>query len=220
MILIKASILAADYSRLGDQAAEAEAAGADAIQIDVMDGRFVPDITFGPGVVKAVRSRIRVKLEADLMIVEPEKHIEAFVSAGADRVIVHREACVHPHRILGAIRELGAESGLALAPGTPVDNLNDLLSEIDFLQIMTVNPGWGGQKFIRSQLEKIRQLNNILAERGFNIPIGVDGGIDLKTAVPVARAGATELVAGSAIYNDRASVAKNIEALRKNLESL
>jgi ribulose-phosphate 3-epimerase len=217
MIMIEASILSADYARLGEQAREAEAAGVDAIQIDVMDGSFVPDITFGPGVVRALRPLVSVLLDVDLMIVEPERHLAAFVDAGADRLIMHREACTHPYRVLQSIRELGVEAGVAIGPGTPLSALEELLDLVDLIQIMTVNPGWGGQPFIHSQLDKIRRLRRTLDEHGLDIPIAVDGGIDTTTAPLVVSAGATVLVAGSSIYNDKASVAQNLAALRASL---
>jgi ribulose-phosphate 3-epimerase len=218
MIMIEASILSADYARLGAQAHEAEAAGVDAIQIDVMDGSFVPDITFGPGVVRALRLLVSVPLDVDLMIVEPERHLAAFAEAGADRLIVHRETCTHPYRVLQSIRELGVEAGMAIGPGTPLSALEELLDLVDLIQIMTVNPGWGGQPFLHSQLDKIRRLRRTLDEHGLDIPIAVDGGIDTTTAPLVVNAGATVLVAGSSIYNDKASVAQNVAALRASLQ--
>jgi ribulose-phosphate 3-epimerase len=217
MIVIEASILSADYARLGEQAREAEAAGVDAIQIDVMDGSFVPDITFGPGVVRALRPLVSVPLDVDLMIVEPERHLAAFADAGADRLIVHREACTHPHRVLRWVRDLGVEVGVAIAPGTSLSALEELLDLVDLIQVMTVNPGWGGQPFIHSQLDKIHRLRRMLDERGLDIPIGVDGGIDTTTAPLAVNAGVTVLVAGSSIYNDKASVAENVAALRASI---
>lgn len=214
MIAIEASILASDYARFGEQAVAAEAAGVDGIQIDVMDGTFVPNISFGPGVVRALRPLVTVTLDVDLMIVAPEKHLAAFAEAGADRLTVHREACRHPHRVLRQIADLGVEVGIALAPGTPLCSIEELLDEVDMVQIMTVNPGWGGQKLISSQLEKIRRLRQMLDERGLDVAIGIDGGIDLTTAPQVAQAGATMIVAGSSIYNRKATVAENVAALR------
>jgi ribulose-phosphate 3-epimerase len=217
MVLVEASILSADYTRLGEQAREAEAAGVDAIQIDVMDGSFVPDITFGPGVVRALRPLVSVSLDVDLMIVEPERHLKAFADAGADRLIVHREACTHPHRVLRCVRDLGVEVGVAIGPGTSLSALEELLGLVDIIQIMTVNPGWGGQPFIHSQLDKIRRLRRMLDERGLDVPIGVDGGIDTTTAPLVVSAGATMMVSGSSIYNDKATVAENVAALRVSI---
>jgi ribulose-phosphate 3-epimerase len=217
VIAIEASILAADYARLGEQAREAEAAGVDAIQIDVMDGSFVSDITFGPGVVRALRREVNIPLDVDLMIVEPEKHLAAFVDAGADRLIVHREACADPHRMLQCVRTLDVEVGVAISPDTPLDALEGLLGLVDLVQIMTVNPGRGGQAFTHSQLDKIRRLRQVLDERGLDVRIGVDGGINTTTAPLVVEAGATVMVAGSAIYNNQASVAENVAALRASV---
>jgi ribulose-phosphate 3-epimerase len=217
MIVIEASILSADFARLGEQAREAEAAGVDGIQIDVMDGSFVPDITFGPGVVRALRPLVSVPLDVDLMIIEPERHLAAFADAGADRLIVHQEACTHPYQVLQSIRGLGVEAGVAIGPGTPLSALEELLDLVDMIQIMTVNPGWGGQPFIHSQLDKIRRLWRMLDERGLDLPIGVDGGIDTTTAPLVVSAGAMMMVSGSSIYNDKASVAENVAALRASI---
>ncbi len=217
MVTIEASILAADYARLGEQAREAEAAGVDGIQIDVMDGSFVPDITFGPGVVRALRREVDLFLDVDLMIVNPQKHLEAFVDAGANRLIVHREACSDPHEVLESIRDLGVEVGVALAPETPLGAIEGLLDLVDFVQIMTVTPGWGGQPFIHSQLDKIRRLRRMLSVRGLDVRIGVDGGINTTTAPLVVEAGATVLVTGSAVYRGKASVAENVAALRASV---
>ena len=214
MAEIEASILSADFARLGEQAREAEAAGVDAIQIDVMDGSFVPDITFGPGVVRALRPLVRVPLDVHLMVVSPERHLSAFAEAGADRLIVHQEACLHLHRVLQSIRELGMEAGVSINPGTSLAVLEEVLELVDLIQIMTVNPGWGGQPFLSSQLDKIRRLRELLDKRGLDLPIAVDGGIDQATAPLVVSAGASVLVAGSSIYNDRAPVAQNVTALR------
>jgi ribulose-phosphate 3-epimerase len=213
MIVIEASILSADYARLGEQAREAEAAGVYAIQVDVMDGRFVPDITFGPGVVRALRPLVGVPLDVHLMIVEPEQHLDAFANAGADRLIVHQETCPHLHCVLQSIRELKIEAGVSINPGTSLSVLEEVLDLADLIQVMTVNPGWGGQPFLHSQLDKIRRLRRMLDERGLDIPIAVDGGIDTTTAPLVVNAGATVLIAGSSIYNDKASVAENVTAL-------
>jgi len=214
MAKIEASILSADFAHLGEQTQEAEAAGVDAIQVDVMDGSFVPDITFGPGVVRALRPLVRVPLDVHLMVVSPERHLSAFAEAGADRLIVHQEACLHLHRVLQSIRELGIEAGVSINPGTSLAVLEEVLELVDLIQIMTVNPGWGGQPFLSGQLDKIRRLRELLDKRGLDRPIAVDGGIDQTTAPLVVSAGASVLVAGSSIYNNTATVAQNVTALR------
>ncbi|MBW1691711.1 MAG: ribulose-phosphate 3-epimerase [Deltaproteobacteria bacterium] len=219
MIAIEASVLSADYLRLGEQVREAQVAGVDGIQVDIMDGRFVPNITFGQGMVRALRSAVSLMLDIHLMIVEPEHYLEEFVEEGADRLFVHYEACTHLHRTLGHIRELGAEAGLAINPATPASVLEEVLDMADIIQVMTVNPGFGGQQFIRSQLDKISRIREMLEKRGLALPIAVDGGVDTTTAPLIVSAGATVLVAGSSIYNDRASVAQNVAALRESIEA-
>jgi ribulose-phosphate 3-epimerase len=216
---IEPSILSADFSRIGEAAKEAEEAGVLAIQIDVMDGRFVPNINFGPGVVSALRPLVKLKLDVHLMIIEPERHIETFAEAGADRIIVHQEACVHLHRVLESIRELGIEAGVTLNPGTPASAIGEVLELADLVQVMGVNPGFGGQKFIHNQLDKIRRIRHMLDELNIDTPIALDGGIDTNTAPLVVQAGATVLVAGSSIYNARDSVINNINALLKSIQS-
>jgi ribulose-phosphate 3-epimerase len=217
MIAIEASVLSADFLRLGEHAREAQTAGVDGIQVDVMDGRFVPNITFGQGIVRALRSAVSVTLDIHLMIVEPERYIEEFIEAGADRIFVHYEACTHLHRTLSRMRELGAEAGVAINPATPAIVLEELLDSADIIQVMTVNPGFGGQKFIRSQLDKIHRIREMAEKRGLELPIAVDGGVDMETAPLIVDAGATVLVAGSSIYNDKAPVAQNVAALRKSI---
>lgn len=219
MIEIEASVLSSDFLQLGDQAREAEEAGVDGIQVDVMDGRFVPNITFGQGIVRALRKILNVTLDVHLMIVEPERYIEEFAEAGANRIFVHQEACTHLHRVLSHIRELGVEAGVALNPSTPVGVVEEVLDVTDIIQVMTVNPGFGGQKFIHSQLDKISRLREMLEKHGYESPIAVDGGIDTITAPLVVKAGATVLVAGSSIYNERASVARNVTALRESIKT-
>jgi len=218
MVVIEPSILSADFTKLGEAVMEAQDAGVPSIQIDVMDGRFVPNINFGPGVVAAIRPITDMFLDVHLMIVEPEKYIEDFVKAGADQIIVHQEACTHLHRVLQSIREFGVKSGVTLNPATPPDMIEDVLELSDFVQVMGVNPGFGGQKFIHSQLNKIRTLKSMLEDRGLDVPIGVDGGISLATAPLVVEAGATVLVAGSSVYNTKSSVKENVEALLKSVQ--
>ena len=220
MIIIEPSVLSADFARMGEQAQEAEAAGAGALQVDVMDGRFVPDITFGPGMVRALRRVVKIRLDVHLMIVEPERHLAAFADAGADRLIVHQEACPHLHRALQSIHELGVEAGVALNPGTPPGAIEGVLDLLDVVQVMTVNPGFGGQPFIHSQADKIRRIRTMLDATGTSTPIAVDGGINVTTAPLAVAAGATVLVAGSSIYNDTGSVADNIAALRASVEGI
>ena len=217
MVVIEPSILSADFTKLGDAVMEAEKAGVSAIQIDVMDGRFVPNINFGPSVVSAIRPITNMMLDVHLMIVEPEKYIEDFVKAGADQIIVHQEVCTHLHRVLQSIREMGIKSGVTLNPATPPDMIEDVLELSDFVQVMGVNPGFGGQKFIHSQLNKIRALKSMLEDRGLDVPIGLDGGIDIATAPLVVEAGATVLVAGSSVYNSKGSVKENVDALLKSV---
>lgn len=208
------SILSADFTRLGEQVREAEAAGAQRIQVDVMDGHFVPNITMGPMVVEAVRRCTILPLEAHLMISNPEKYIEDFARAGADVIIVHQEVSPHLHRIIQQIKAEGKMAAIALTPSTPVFMLEDILSLLDMVLIMTVNPGFGGQEFIPETLPKIIRLRQVLAERGLQCDIEVDGGIHERTVPEVVRAGANLLVAGSAVYNDQESVAQAIARLR------
>ena len=217
-VRIEASILSADFGRLAEQAQEAQAAGVDGIQVDVMDGRFVPDITFGPGLVRVLRKHLNLLLDVHLMIVEPERHLEAFADAGADRLIIHREVCPHLHRVLQTIRKLDMQAGVALNPGTPLSAVEEVLEVADLVQVMTVNTGWGGQAFLHDQLDKIRRLRRLLDARGLkDTSIAVDGGIASDTAPQVVTAGATVLVVGSHIYNDAASVAENVARLRASI---
>jgi len=219
MILIEPSILSADYARLGEQAREAEAAGANAIQIDVMDGHFVPNLTFGPGIVKALRPLVRLILDVHLMIDNPDDYLGVFAQAGANRLIVHQETCSHLNHTLQAIHELGIEAGVAINPGTPLSVIEEVMDLVDLIQIMTVNPGFGGQPFIYNQTDKIHRLRRMLDERGLNMPIAVDGGIDCQTAPLVVAAGASVLVAGSSIYTTNAAVAENLAALQNSILS-
>lgn len=214
MIELVPSILSADFTRLGEQVREAEAAGAQRIQIDVMDGHFVPNITMGPMVVEAVRRCTKLTLEAHLMITNPQDYIETFARAGADVIIVHQEVCPHLHRVIQQIKATGKQAGVALNPSTPVFLLQDILSLLDMVLIMTVNPGFGGQDFIPETLPKITTLHQMIKHRGLHCDIEVDGGISEKTASQVVQAGANLLVAGSAIYNGKESVEHAINRLR------
>jgi len=214
MIGIVPSVLSADFTRLGDQVREAEEAGAQRIQVDVMDGHFVPNITMGPMIVDAVRRSTTLPVEAHLMISHPEQFIEEFAKAGADFIIVHQEVSPHLHRIIQQIKAAGKMAGIALTPSTPVIMLEDILSMLDMALIMTVNPGFGGQKFIPETLPKIKRLREMIDQQQIHCDIEVDGGIH-ETVVPlVVQAGANLLVAGSAVYNERESVAEAIARLR------
>ena len=219
-ITIEPSILSANFACLGEQVQEAEAAGIKALQIDVMDGHFVPNLTFGPGIVKALRPLVKATLDVHLMIANPERYLDVFVDAGADRLIVHQETCPYLYRTMQVIRALGVEAGVAISPGTPVSVLDEVLDLADVIQIMTVNPGFGGQEFIFAQLEKIKQLRQMILQRDLSTRIAVDGGINSTTAPLAAEAGATILVAGSSIFNSDGPVAKNLEVLQASLADI
>jgi ribulose-phosphate 3-epimerase len=208
------SILSADIARLGDQVREAVAAGADRIQVDVMDGHFVPNLTFGPLVVEAVRKVTDLPIEAHLMVERPELFIEAFAKSGASFIEVQVEATTSLYRTVMSIRELGAEAGVAINPATSVEMLREIIPYIALVNVMTVEPGFGGQKFIAHSPEKIRRLRVIAPE----VEIEVDGGIDAQTAPLVVKAGATVLVAGSAVFGFKGGVAAGIAAIRKAVE--
>ncbi len=209
-IQIAPSILSADFSRLGEEVRAVEKAGADVIHVDVMDGHFVPNITMGPLVVKAVRKITKLPLDVHLMISNPDRYIEPFAEAGADWITVHVEACTHLHRTLSAIRDLGKKTGAVLNPATSLSSLDYVLEEIDLVMLMSVNPGFGGQSFIRSTLDKIADLRSRLDQCNPEAGIEIDGGIGPETIGEVAGAGANIFVAGSAIYgqSDYAGVIK------------
>lgn len=214
-VRIAPSILAADFTRLGEQIRDAEAAGADLIHIDVMDGRFVPNITMGPLVVEAARRSTPLPLDVHLMIVEPERHLGAFAAAGASRIDVHWEVSPNLHRTLQAIRGLGCEAGLAINPHTPVELLADVLHLLDAVLVLTVNPGFGGQTFLPESLPRLRRLRALLEASSRQIEVGVDGGIYADTAPQAVAAGATMLVAGSMIFTEQHSVQAGVAALRR-----
>lgn len=218
MIKIAPSILTADFSRIGEQVREAETAGADYLHVDVMDGNFVPNITLGPLIVSAIHRSTALPLDVHLMIDEPLRQIEAFAAAGAAILTVHAEATNHLHRTVQAIKRAGARAGAAINPATPTIMLEEILPELDLALVMSVNPGWGGQPFIDLALDKLRRLRHLLDERGLTAELEVDGGIGRETAPLAVQAGATVLVAGSAIYNDRATVAANLQRLREAIE--
>ena len=220
MVVIEPSILSADYARFGEQAREVEAVGAAILQIDIMDGRFVPNLTFGPGLVSALRHQVKMKLDVHLMILEPEHYFKPFIDAGADRLIVHQETCPQLYETLETIHQMGVEAGVTLNPGTPAEKIREVLGLVDVVQVMTVNPGFGGQVFLSTQLEKIRQVRRMLDERGLSTPIAVDGGIDLETAPLVVAAGATVLISGTTIFDPRATIAQNFAALRASYAAI
>jgi ribulose-phosphate 3-epimerase len=197
---IAPSLLSADFATLGAAVAAVERGGADLIHVDIMDGHFVPNLTMGPPVVKALHRVARVPLDVHLMIEEPDRYVEAFVEAGAGSVTVHAEACVHLHRTIQFIKSLGAKAGVALNPATPVVALEQITGDVDYVLVMTVNPGFGGQTFIPRSESKIRQVRDLLRRDGSTAPIEVDGGIDTRTAPRVVAAGADILVAGQAIF--------------------
>ena len=216
-IKIAPSILSADFSRLGEQVAEAEAGGADAIHIDIMDGAFVPNITMGPMIVQAIRPWTTLPFDLHLMIANPERYISDFASAGADTITVHAEACVHLHSVIQQIRAAGKRPSVAISPATPISALEEVIADLDQALVMTVNPGFGGQAFIEAMLSKISRMRALIDERGLTVDLQVDGGISATTAASVARAGANVLVAGSAVYNDRMSVAESIARIRRSI---
>lgn len=218
MIEIIPSILSADFTRLGEQVREAQSGGAQRIQIDVMDGHFVPNITMGPMIVQAVRDCTSLPLEAHLMITNPQEYIETFAKAGSDVIIVHQEVCPHLHRVIQQIRATGKQVGVALNPSTPILLLEDILSLLDMVLVMTVNPGFGGQEFIPETLPKITRLRQVITERQLTCDIEVDGGIQEATVMQVVKAGANLLVAGSAVYNKQESVAQAIARLRRAIQ--
>ena len=213
MIKIAPSILSADFTRLGEQVQALEAAGVDRFQVDVMDGRFVPNITFGALAIESLRPLTRLTIEAHLMVQPPEDFIERFAKAGADTIIVHQEATPHLHRAIQQIHHFGKKAGVAINPSTPASTLSEILGSVQLVLIMTVNPGFGGQDFIPETLSKIRQVRKAIQERGLDCEIEVDGGINNQTARLAVEAGANVLVAGSAVFDSKEGISAAIQAL-------
>lgn len=218
-IEIAPSVLPADFARLGDEVAALEAAGVDRIQWDVMDGRFVPNLTFGPDVIKACRAHASVPFEAHLMVEAPEELAERYVDAGCDLLIVHAEATRHLHRTLGLVRSLGAQAGVALNPATPPEAIEHVLDLADLVLVMTVNPGFGGQDYIASMEPKVAAVRRLVLERGLDVDVEVDGGIGPATIQGATAAGANVLVAGSALYRDPQGLAHAVGELRALAEA-
>jgi ribulose-phosphate 3-epimerase len=218
IVKIMPSVLSADFLHLGQQVQEVEHAGADGIHLDVMDGRFVPNITIGPLIVEAVRLATTLPLDVHLMIVEPEKYIGEFAKVGADIISVHQEACPHLHRTIQQIKAHGKKAGVVLNPSTPIGALDEVLNDVDLILLMSVNPGFGGQRFIEPSVEKVQRLRRLLDERGARAELEIDGGIDTTTAPRVVEAGATMLVAGSAVFRAQDGPAEGVKRLRASIQ--
>jgi len=214
---IAPSILSADFSKLGEEVREVEACGADLIHCDVMDGHFVPNITIGPMVIKALSKVTKLPLDVHLMIEKPERYIKEFIEAGSKMLTIHVEATTHLQRHIQHIKEQGVKAGVSLNPSTPLEALDYILSEADFVLIMTVNPGFGGQKFLRSMLPKIKQLRKMINEKGLSAEIEVDGGIGVENIKDASQAGADIFVAGNAIFGS-GDYRKTIKEMRKKIE--
>ena len=216
-IKLAPSILSADFGRLGEQISQVVQGGADYIHVDIMDGHFVPNITFGPLLVEAIRPYTTLPLDVHLMIEDPDKFIPEFARAGGDILTVHVEACKHLHRTIQLIKGLGCKAGVALNPGTPLDAMNEVISDVDLVLLMTVNPGFPAQKFIPSVLSKVQVLRSALDEKELSIDLEVDGGINSNTAQSVITAGARVLVSGSAVFNNQFSVSESMKSLLQSI---
>jgi ribulose-phosphate 3-epimerase len=219
MVLVAPSILSADFSRLGEAVKLAENAGADLIHVDIMDGHFVPNLTLGPQLVAAIRGETRLPIDVHLMVENPRAFVPLFHDAGADWISIHVEATAHLHKDLTMIRGLGCKAGVALNPATPIETIDEVLTELDFVLIMSVDPGWGGQSFIPSCRAKIRRLRDRIKAAGLTVPIEVDGGIKLDNAEDIMRAGMEIVVAGSAVYDapDPAAVIRTLKDIARKI---
>ena len=217
-IRVAPSVLSADFARLGEQVLEAVEGGADSIHLDVMDGHFVPNLTFGPPVIQMLRKQTDAAFDVHMMVENPERYIPALAEARADLVTVHVEAVRHLHRIVHRIKDAGILAGVALNPATPVSTVKEILPDLDLVLVMSVNPGFGGQSFIESSVEKIAHVRRMLDERGLKAELQVDGGIGPDTAERVVRAGARMLVAGSAVFGSPHGIAGAIDLIRRNGE--
>ena len=215
MIRVSPSILSADFTRLADEVRAVERAGADRIHIDVMDGRFVPNISMGPFIVEAIDSLTDLPLEAHLMIEEPERYVDVFMDAGADVIIVHQENTTHLHRVVQSVREEGRQAGVALNPATPARVLDEIIDDLDLVLVMSVNPGFSGQRFIASVLPKIRRLRKTMTDRGIDCDLEVDGGVNADTAPAAVSAGVDVLVAATAVFKHPDGIAEGIRTLRE-----
>ena len=215
MIKLAPSILSADFARLLEDVKKVEEAGCEYLHIDVMDGHFVPNITLGPNIVKSLRKDVNMIFDAHLMIENPDMYIKDFAEAGCDIIVVHQEACKHLHRTIQNIKSYNIKAGVALNPATPIETIKHILKDVDMVLIMTVNPGFGGQSFIDSMIDKIRELKAIVDEQSLNIDIQVDGGIKPSNVADVVKAGANVIVAGSAIFNS-SDIKETVIEFREN----
>ena len=215
MIKLAPSILSADFARLLEDVKKVEEAGCEYLHIDVMDGHFVPNITLGPGIVKSLRKDVNMVFDTHLMIENPDNYIKDFVDAGSDLIVVHQEACRHLHRTIQNIKSYNVKAGVALNPATPIETIKHVLEDVDMVLIMTVNPGFGGQSFIESTIEKIQELKKLIDEKNLNVDIQVDGGIKPNNIDKVVKAGANIIVAGSAIFNSD-GISQTVKLMREN----